>query len=173
MTQDMVQHPTSKNNIHFVHASSSIIPSATKENTACLQDISDPKRPSDTIFQRSRFKRQHQRKTMMSLTRQSLFCMLVLLGLAVVAEAFAPAPSMIRTVSASSTQRAAFIVPSSSLEVSAVTLDPTALLSDIFGAFLTTPIILAVPIVAALGVSGLIAYLIVSYASPVVEDDEQ
>ena len=107
----------------------------------------------------------------MSLTRQSLVCMLVLLGLAVVAEAFAPAPSMIRTVSASSTRRAAFIAPSSSLEVSA--FDPTAILSDIVGAFMTTPIILAVPIVAALGVAGLIAFFIVSYANPVVEDDEQ
>lgn len=109
----------------------------------------------------------------MSLTRQSFFCMLVLLGLAVVAEAFAPAPSMTRTVSASSTQRAAFIVPSSSLEVSALTFDPTALLSDIVGAFMTTPIILAVPIVAALGLTGLLAFFIVSYANPVVEDDEQ
>jgi hypothetical protein len=113
----------------------------------------------------------HPLKTMMSLTRQSLFCMLVLVGLAVVAEAFAPSPSMIRTVSASSTQRAAFIVPSSSLEVAA--FDPTAIFSDVVNAFMTTPIILAVPIVAALGLSGLIAFFIVSYANPVVEDDEQ
>ena len=107
----------------------------------------------------------------MSLTRQSLICTLVLLGLAVVAEAFAPAPSMIRTVGASSTQRAAFIAPSSSLEVSA--FDPSAIASDIVSAFMTTPIILAVPILAALGLVGLLAFLLVSYANPVVEDDEQ
>jgi hypothetical protein len=35
-----------------------------------------------------------------------------------------------------------------------------------------SPAILLVPIVAALGVAGLIAFLIVSYASPQVEDDE-
>jgi hypothetical protein len=128
---------------------------------------------------------------MMSLTRQSFFCMLVLLGLAVVAEAFvAPAPAMMTTrtsintintisTSTSSTQRAAFMVPgsleasSSSLEVSQLTFDPTALFSDIVGAFVSGPIILAVPIVAALSVAGLFAFLLVSYASPVVEDDEQ
>ncbi|KAG7348505.1 hypothetical protein IV203_017210 [Nitzschia inconspicua] len=61
---------------------------------------------------------------------------------------------------------------SSSLVVSAATLDPTTILSDIFAGILGTPLILAVPIVAALGVASLIAFLIVSYASPQVEDDE-
>jgi hypothetical protein len=43
----------------------------------------------------------------------------------------------------------------------------------LFSGLLNGPLILAVPIVAALGVVGLIAWIIVSYASPVVEDDEQ
>jgi hypothetical protein len=60
---------------------------------------------------------------------------------------------------------------SSTVEVSAVTLDPTSVLSDIFSGILGTPLILAVPIVAALGVAGLIAFFIVSYANPEVEDD--
>lgn len=60
---------------------------------------------------------------------------------------------------------------SSSLELSAVTLDPTTFLTGIFGAFLNTPIILAVPIVAALAVAGLLAYLLVQSSVP-YEDDE-
>jgi hypothetical protein len=59
-------------------------------------------------------------------------------------------------------------MPTTSL--AAMTLDPATFFSDILSAFLNTPIILAVPIVAALGVSGLLAWLIVSYANP-VEDN--
>jgi hypothetical protein len=51
------------------------------------------------------------------------------------------------------------LVPSSSsMSVSAVTLDPTTALSDIFSGILGTPLILAVPIVA--------------YASPAEEQDD-
>ena len=50
------------------------------------------------------------------------------------------------------------------------TIDPTTILSDIFRTVLGTPLILAIPIVAALGVATLIAYLIVSYASPAEEE---
>jgi hypothetical protein len=63
------------------------------------------------------------------------------------------------------------IATTSSLQVSAATLDPTTILSDVLSGILGTPLILAVPIVAALGVAGLIAFFIVSYASPEVEDD--
>ena len=64
------------------------------------------------------------------------------------------------------------VLASSSLELSAATLDPTTVLSDIFSGVLGTPLILAVPIVAALSVASLIAWFIVSYANPEVEDDE-
>mmetsp|Transcript_16285 Transcript_16285/g.30226 ORF Transcript_16285/g.30226 Transcript_16285/m.30226 type:complete len:129 (-) Transcript_16285:269-655(-) len=60
---------------------------------------------------------------------------------------------------------------SSSLELSAATLDPTSVLSDVFGNVIGSPLILAVPIVAALAVAGLIAFFIVSYANPEVDDD--
>jgi flagellar basal body-associated protein FliL len=60
---------------------------------------------------------------------------------------------------------------SSSLDVSAATLDPTTVLSDVFSGILGTPLILAVPIVAALGVATLIAWFIVSYANPEVDDE--
>jgi len=61
---------------------------------------------------------------------------------------------------------------SSSMELSAATLDPTTLLSDILGAVIGTPIILAVPILLALGVAGILVFALVSYANPEVEDDE-
>jgi hypothetical protein len=50
------------------------------------------------------------------------------------------------------------------------TIDPTTVLSDVFSTVLGTPLILAIPIVAALLVATLIAYLIVSYASPAEEE---
>lgn len=61
---------------------------------------------------------------------------------------------------------------SSSMDLSAATLDPTTILSDVLGLFIGTPIILLVPIVAALGVAGVLVWGIVSYANPEVEDDE-
>lgn len=51
-----------------------------------------------------------------------------------------------------------------------VTIDPTTVLSDVFSTVLGTPLILAIPIVAALLVATLIAYLIVAYASPAEEE---
>ncbi|KAL7478313.1 hypothetical protein ACHAW6_004083 [Cyclotella cf. meneghiniana] len=50
------------------------------------------------------------------------------------------------------------------------TLDPTTVLSDALGGLLGSSLILAVPIVAALAVAGLIAFFIVSYANPADED---
>ena len=60
---------------------------------------------------------------------------------------------------------------SSSELLSVATLDPTTVLSDVLGGLLGSSAILAVPIVAALSVAGLIAFLIVSYANPEDEDD--
>eukprot|EP00577_Skeletonema_sp_RCC1716_P024907 CAMPEP_0113426146 /NCGR_PEP_ID=MMETSP0013_2-20120614/30565_1 /TAXON_ID=2843 ORGANISM="Skeletonema costatum, Strain 1716" /NCGR_SAMPLE_ID=MMETSP0013_2 /ASSEMBLY_ACC=CAM_ASM_000158 /LENGTH=118 /DNA_ID=CAMNT_0000314391 /DNA_START=49 /DNA_END=405 /DNA_ORIENTATION=- /assembly_acc=CAM_ASM_000158 len=60
---------------------------------------------------------------------------------------------------------------SSSELVSVATLDPTTVLSDALGGLLGSSAILAVPIIAALSVVGLIAFFIVSYANPEDEDD--
>mmetsp|Transcript_42570 Transcript_42570/g.102969 ORF Transcript_42570/g.102969 Transcript_42570/m.102969 type:complete len:112 (-) Transcript_42570:239-574(-) len=62
--------------------------------------------------------------------------------------------------------------PSSSMDIAAGTLDPTTILSDILGGLIGSPAILLVPIGAAIAVASLIAFLIISYANPVVEDDE-
>jgi hypothetical protein len=52
------------------------------------------------------------------------------------------------------------------------TVDPTTFLTDLLGSFINSPAILAIPIVAALSVASLIAFLIQAYATPQVEDDE-
>jgi len=62
---------------------------------------------------------------------------------------------------------------SSTTHLAAATLDPTTLLGDLLGGLIGTPgLILAVPILAAIGVASLIAFAIVSYASPAELDDE-
>jgi hypothetical protein len=116
--------------------------------------------------------------TMTKFQRPTVLPMLLLIGSLLMlscSDAFAPIARLAqherRVDSMSSSQL--FFEPSSTIGVSAGTVDPTTFLSDVFNGILGTPIILAVPILAALGVSGLIAWLIVSYASPVVEDDEQ
>ena len=60
---------------------------------------------------------------------------------------------------------------SSSSLVSLATLDPTTILSDVLGGLISGPAILLVPIIAALSIAGVIAFLIVSYANPADEDD--
>ena len=60
---------------------------------------------------------------------------------------------------------------SSSSIVSVATLDPTTILSDTLGGLLGSSAILLVPVIAALSIAGLIAFLIVSYANPADEDD--
>jgi hypothetical protein len=59
---------------------------------------------------------------------------------------------------------------SSTLTLGAISLDPTTFFTGVFGAFLNTPLILAVPIVAALGIAGLLAFLLIQYSQP-AEDD--
>lgn len=58
-----------------------------------------------------------------------------------------------------------------SLLLSASTIDPTTFFSDIFGAVVGTPLILAIPIVAALAVASTVVYLLVSYANPAEPDE--
>ena len=105
--------------------------------------------------------------------------MLVLFAsMLVVSEAFVPFAPLTQpqalSVSSmmSSSSKLSMMEPSSTMQVAVGTLDPTTFLSDILGAVVGTPLILAVPILAALGVAGLLAFLIVSYANPEVEDDE-
>lgn len=52
------------------------------------------------------------------------------------------------------------------------TVDPTALLSNALIEFMNSPAILAIPILAALGVASLIAFLIAAYAQPAADDEE-
>jgi len=56
--------------------------------------------------------------------------------------------------------------------MAAATVDPTSLLSDVLGGIITSPAILAVPVLAALAVAFLIGFIIFAYATPQVEDDE-
>jgi hypothetical protein len=51
-------------------------------------------------------------------------------------------------------------------------VDPTVFFSNSVGNLISSPAILAVPIVAALGLATLLAWLIASYAEPQVQDDE-
>ena len=111
--------------------------------------------------------------------RNPIMSVMLLLLVACYCEAFAPiTPSSLvsqqqqhqqQVISSSSKL---YFEPSSSLDVAVNTLDPTTFLSDIFAGVVGTPLILAVPIVAALGVAGLLAFFIISYANPEVEDDE-
>lgn len=50
-------------------------------------------------------------------------------------------------------------------------IDPTTVLTDAFSGLLGSPLILAVPIVAAILLATLIAFGITSYASPAEPDD--
>mmetsp|Transcript_23967 Transcript_23967/g.67006 ORF Transcript_23967/g.67006 Transcript_23967/m.67006 type:complete len:115 (-) Transcript_23967:649-993(-) len=108
-------------------------------------------------------------------TRAMIVATVVGLCLISAANAFVPmqtfATANYVTSEPSLLSRPAF-VPSSSIDVAVSTLDPSTILSDILGGLIGTPIILLVPIVAALSIAGLVAYLIISYASPQVEDDE-
>lgn len=113
----------------------------------------------------------------MSSSHKSPVSLFLILGFLLLSlEAFAPVATNNVAQSRSFTQfdttKLEAFVPSSSMDISAATLDPTTVLTDLLAGLLTTPAILAVPIVAALGVASVIAFLIVSYANPQVEDDE-
>lgn len=110
------------------------------------------------------------------------FVALLLAIAAISSEAFAPLSSSVLSSQHQSVvglkatpmlmEPLASVASASSLEVSAITLDPTTVFSDLLAGLIGTPAILLVPILAALGVASLIAWLIVSYANPEVEDDE-
>ena len=55
--------------------------------------------------------------------------------------------------------------------ISAATVDPTTALSQVLAGVLNTPLILAVPILAAVSVASVVAWLIVSYANPADPDE--
>jgi hypothetical protein len=78
--------------------------------------------------------------------------------------------SSVTTMTPSTTSLNAFSGGETDMLLSATTLDPTTFFQNILGLFLNTPIILAVPIVAALGVAGTLVWLIVAYASPAEEN---
>jgi len=50
-------------------------------------------------------------------------------------------------------------------------IDPAQLFTDVLGGLINSPAILLVPIGAAVAVASAVAFLIVSYANPEVEDD--
>lgn len=113
------------------------------------------------------------------------FCMAAVLSSV---QAFVPSSNVANTISISTTPLKATSIPteiftttdvlinnaateSSSSLVSLATLDPTTILSDVLGGLIGGPAILLVPIIAALSIAGVIAFLIVSYANPADEDD--
>ena len=61
---------------------------------------------------------------------------------------------------------------SNSNTIAASTIDPTTVLSQVLSGLINTPIILAVPILAAVAVASLVAWLIVAYANPADPDEE-
>lgn len=84
----------------------------------------------------------------------------------------APSSSIIRADALSATPASLLLESASSHLQAAATVDPTAALSNILGNFLASPAILAIPIVAALGVASLLAFLIYAYAQPAAADDD-
>ena len=134
---------------------------------------------------------------MPSFSRTLLSLCVVLVTIMLSSDAFCPAPTQSNSVlkqpiltltvssqsSAATLSSSALFSMSEAVEVSpfstslplaaAGTLDPTTVLSDVLGGLLGSPAILLVPIGAALAVASLIAFFIVSYANPEVEDDEK
>lgn len=112
--------------------------------------------------------------TMISMSSMQRFFLASALLLQVV-QGFAPlapmaaAPS-VAYVTPTFLATASFVV-NQPLLLSAATIDPTTFLSNIFVGIVGTPLILAVPIVAALAVASLLAFLIVAYANPAEQDD--
>jgi hypothetical protein len=110
--------------------------------------------------------------------RTLLFICLALLGSAM---SFVPSPALQTARVISSSKISSAIVPDITIAssftdattntVAVSTLDPSTFLSDLLGGLLGSYAILAVPIVAALAVVGVIAFAIVSYANPADEDD--
>ncbi|CAB9514626.1 expressed unknown protein [Seminavis robusta] len=115
---------------------------------------------------------------------RSFLCLCLLASVAFMADAFAPnhGPST-KTLSVKpslSTLQAAPVdvmlttstAAATTTNVAATTLDPTTFLTDILGVFINSNAILAVPVIAALGVASLIAWGIVAYASPAEPEED-
>ena len=69
-------------------------------------------------------------------------------------------------------KHAVFHPPTTTTVLATETIDPTTVLTDVLGGLIASPLILAVPIVAALAVAALVVFFIFSYASPVEQDDD-
>jgi len=118
--------------------------------------------------------------TMLFLQRTFVAACLLLMSPVLLVSAFTVTnPSVTTTTGCSSLSCLNALPPTSTLFESstsqlqaAATVDPAAALSNILGNFLNSPAILAIPILAALGVASLIAFLIYAYAQPAVDDDE-
>lgn len=82
--------------------------------------------------------------------------------------------SAVDLASATHTSSSFLVAPSSSFFVLAETgsVDPTTVLNDVLGGLTGGPVILAVPIIAALAVATLLAALIVNSAAPEASEDE-
>lgn len=118
---------------------------------------------------------------MSSVLRLFLLCLCAFSLL--VADAFAPTlsnrastfqrvPSFCQPTTSLQASPLVSAVESSTTSISATTLDPTTLLSDLLGGFVSSNLILAVPIVAALAIASLVAFGIVSYANPAEPDED-
>ena len=108
--------------------------------------------------------------------RHTFLCMAMLLVALCNVESFVIPRQVCSTPMATSsslptTKLAMMPETTTSLTLAVDTVDPTNFLTDVFGSLLGTPAILAIPIVAALGVAGLVVFLIVSYANPAESDD--
>ena len=60
---------------------------------------------------------------------------------------------------------------SSSSTIATTTLDPTTAFTQLLGGIINTPVILLVPILAAVSVAGVIAWFIIWYANPTDPDE--
>ncbi len=104
----------------------------------------------------------------------------ILLAVMVMAQALAFAPSSSIKSSASSSLHFSSsmdvmsepIMSSSSNTVAALTVDPTTAFNQVLGGLIGGPAILAVPILAAVGVATFVAWAIVAYANPADPDDD-
>ena len=63
-------------------------------------------------------------------------------------------------------------VDSSHVLISADTIDPTTALSDILGGAINSPVVLLFPVVVALSLASIVAWLLVGYANPADPDPD-
>merc|ERR1719273_746993 len=78
---------------------------------------------------------------------------------------------VITTTTAQQHEPSSFLLSSSSLTTAAEGIDPGTVVGQALGALVTSPAIIAVPILAGLAVTSLVAFFIVSYANPADPDE--